>query len=542
MYKVLLVDDEILVRDAMKQTINWESLGYELVGDCENGRDAIDFIDRKNVDLVLTDICMPYVDGIELCKYLYENYPEIKVVIFSGFSDFEYAKQAIRYKVVEYMLKPITAVELRQLLIGMKEKFDSTMKEKNEKYLLKKTYKNYKKSHNVIRASLLKKLVLGTQSVGKTLGELEEVGVTLRASEYQVCVIEIDRFSKLYEIKDEEKMEASLMGFAVENISNEIITKYNMGISFQEDTRVNLLLYSSPVKSNTTIHDICNRIREKVYEIIKLTLTIGIGTRVMKIEDLNISYTNALEAINYRFTLGEGRLLDMENIYQRGKKDISLDDLIKELIIAMKSNSVISVNSIFTQIGQKIIEYVVSPNRVYLFCQQIIRTIIVEFSEIKGSEIIGDQQKNLLFDKIVNSKSLEDALMTVQNFTLFVLEEVGKLNQTNAKRQALLATDYIKKNYGDNNLNLNGICTYLSISTSHFSSLFKESTGKTFMEYLIGVRMDKAKELIEQTTLKNYEIAERVGFSDPHYFSISFKRATGMSPTEYAKEKRKNGR
>ena len=120
-----------------------------------------------------------------------------------------------------------------------------------------------------------------------------------------------------------------------------------------------------------------------------------------------------------------------------------------------------------------------------------------------------------------------------------VFEELSSMNSSSGQRQALLALDYIQNNYMDSELSLNGICSYLSISTSHFSTIFKEVTGETFMEVLIRTRMQKAKELLANTTLKNYEIAEKVGFSDPHYFGISFKKMTGKTPTEYAREYRK---
>ena len=159
MYKVLLVDDEILVRDAIRKKIEWNKIGFELVGDCENGRDAIEFVQNNPVDLVLTDICMPHVDGMELSRYLYENYPQISIIIFSGYSDFEYAKQAIQYKVSEYILKPVTAKELTEVLERLKKKLDSIRKEEQKIDKLQKVYHNYTKNEALIIAKALSRLV-----------------------------------------------------------------------------------------------------------------------------------------------------------------------------------------------------------------------------------------------------------------------------------------------------------------------------------------------------------------------------------------------
>ena len=124
MYKILLVDDEILVRDAIRENIDWEKLDCELIGDCENGKQAVEFVKTHEVDIVLTDILMPYMDGMELSHFLHDNYPDILIVIFSGFGEFEYAKKAIQYNVSEYMLKPVTAMELTKVIENMKEKLD----------------------------------------------------------------------------------------------------------------------------------------------------------------------------------------------------------------------------------------------------------------------------------------------------------------------------------------------------------------------------------------------------------------------------------
>lgn len=137
MYKILLVDDEILVRDAIRENIDWKGMDCELVGDCENGQQAAEFVQNHEVDIVLTDICMPYMDGMELSHFLHDNYPDTIIVIFSGFGEFEYAKRAIQYNVSEYMLKPITAMELTKVIERMKEKVDARQKEKNKIQILR---------------------------------------------------------------------------------------------------------------------------------------------------------------------------------------------------------------------------------------------------------------------------------------------------------------------------------------------------------------------------------------------------------------------
>ena len=152
MYRILLVDDEILVRDAIRENIDWRGMDCELVGDCENGQQAAAFVKEHEVDIVLTDICMPYMDGMELSHFLHDNYPDIVIVIFSGFGEFEYAKRAIQYNVSEYMLKPVTAMELRKVIESMKEQVDAKRREKAKIENLTKTSQDYRKNAIMIRS------------------------------------------------------------------------------------------------------------------------------------------------------------------------------------------------------------------------------------------------------------------------------------------------------------------------------------------------------------------------------------------------------
>ena len=169
MYRVLLVDDEILVRTAMRENIEWRRLGYELAGDCANGKEAMEFVKNQPVDVVLTDICMPYVDGIELSRFLYENYPEIVIVIFSGFGEFDYAKKAIQYRVSEYLLKPVTAMELSELLTRIRRKLEQEKRQEKKLRRMERATEEYHKNADMIRSQAISSLVTGTSDPGQCL-------------------------------------------------------------------------------------------------------------------------------------------------------------------------------------------------------------------------------------------------------------------------------------------------------------------------------------------------------------------------------------
>ena len=242
MYRILLVDDEILVRDAIKENIDWKSLDCELVGDCENGKQAAEFVKGHPVDIVLTDILMPYMDGMELSKFLHDNYPDVVIVIFSGFGEFEYAKKAIQYGVSEYLLKPVTAMELTGVINKMKEKVDQLRSEKNKMNKLTENSEKYRKNAQVIRSKNMEALVNCTTDVSKSIQRLAEMGIDISAISYRVALFDIDLYSGMYELDTEKQQESALMAFVLYNISDEIVTREEAGFAYQEgNNRVGIL-------------------------------------------------------------------------------------------------------------------------------------------------------------------------------------------------------------------------------------------------------------------------------------------------------------
>ena len=421
------MDDEILVREAIRDKIKWEELGFTLVGDCENGKEAIQFLQEQPVDVVLTDIYMPYVDGLSLSKHIYEEHLEIAVIILSGHSDFEYAREALKYNVVEYILKPVTAKELSAVLIKMKGKLDEKYREKERFSQLTETSRIYKRNENYIISKILSNLVKGSIDVATALGDLSELDIHMNGEFYRVAIIEIEDGER-FDSEDEEKKkrDRASESYAITNIAGEIIGMNKLGTAFRDaENLINLLFYSDRGEDfNTLVPKICQQILLEVNRASEeIKLRIGIGTCVNTLEELNKSYHNACDGLSYLQLKKDNAIVNMEQIL-RSKKE----------------------------------------------------------------------------------------------------------------HQTLLAIDYLYKNYSNCNLTLKDVCEHLGMSTSYFSSIFKKDTGMTFLKYLNHIRMEKAKQLLRETDLRNYEIAEKVGFSDPHYFTIAFKKMTGETPQKYARE------
>lgn len=535
MYKILLVDDEILVREAIRDKIAWRELGFSLVGDCENGKEAVEFLKKEPVDLVLTDICMPYMDGLELSKYLYENYPETAIVIFSGYSDFEYAKKAIQYKVSEYILKPITKSELSEVLVKAKEQLDEKKEEEQKLNKLHKIYHNYTKNEAAIIAKILEKLIKGTQGVEASLTELEEIGIVIRGKSFRVAAVDIDVYSDAYAISEELKKESALMAFVVENISEEVMEIEGAGVAFQDTNNRTYLLFSTNLKEELDLKSkkVCEEIQEKVKENTGLSISIGIGIKVQQIADLPKSYETAMNALKLRFSQGEGMIYDMEKI--KAKADVSqIEDLIGSFKLFLAKNEIKNAKKAIVQIESWLKEKQLMKSEIIVYLHQIIQIIYKHAKEIDKDLVLSEEETI----KITKVNSLNKGIEMVKAYLDKTLEHASKINKSSTERQTELALEYIEKNFDNPDLTLNDICNYLGVSTSYFSSFFKEATGKTFTEELTHIRLERAKKLLVETSFKNYEIAQKVGYSDPHYFNIAFKKAIGMTPKKFAKERK----
>ena len=538
MYRILLVDDEILVRDAIRENIDWKAMDCELVGDCDNGKAAVEFVQTHPVDIVLTDILMPYMDGMELSRFLHDNYPDIVIVIFSGFGEFEYAKKAIQYDVSEYMLKPVTAMELRAVIEKMKKKVDQRREEKQKLERLTQTSENYQKNAIVIRSKALQAFVDNTKTREESLEELSGLRISLEAACYRVAVFDLDLYSDSMQLTSEKRQESALMSFVLFNVSDEIVSSENAGVAYQEgNNKVCVLFMGNRTREfGEKIMKICEMIQTKLRELMALEVSIGVGSWARTQQELLVSHELADKAIGYRYLLGGSLLIDME---EHPVENIRYsDDLMEKLSTALKAGKKENADSVLDRIAAEIKAARVDKSRACVYLQQIIRTADDTCEDMLADSKLLSERETLL-RRVTEQKSFDSAFALVKDHVGKIFQVLSDANSSSGQRQARLALDYIQKNYMDPDLSLNSICSYLNISTSYFSTIFKELTGETFTEVLIRTRMEKAKELLENTTMKNYEIAEKVGFADPHYFGISFKKMTGCTPTEYAREKRK---
>lgn len=531
-YKLLIVDDEVEVRKGIINKIEWESIGFRIVAEAENGREALELFEKHVPDVLLTDIKMPFMDGLELSKHVRDKYPTTKIVVMTGFDEFEYAHRAIKLNVTEYLLRPVSSIELTEILVKIKKQIDKEMAEKENVEALRE---NYRKSLPILKEKFLSTLV--KTSLPKE--EIEEkslsYNIDLSGTNFAAAVMSINK-DTLDKSDDKE-----FLKFAVLNVAEEIVNKYNLGVVFIDNENVVAIAACKETDRNSTISLILRaleELRQTIEKFFKFRVTIGVGSLCDDISRISQSYENAITALEYRIFLGGNRVIWIEDIEPKSVNKIVFDENKErslESIIKLGTTEEISncIDNLFRDII--ILKGSIKDYQVYIM--EMLTTILkaARNSNVDIDNIFGPNYN--LYVEIYNLKVIEEVQAWFKNVAIKIAEFIAKNRQDTYESLVDRAKQYVKENYGDSEININVLCNYIHISPTYFSFIFKKETKTTFINYLTQVRMEAAKELLRTTNMKTLEIAERVGYSEPNYFSYSFKKKFGISPSEYRNNK-----
>lgn len=543
MYRIVLADDEALIREGVSENVPWERLGYEFAGSFENGLETLEYIRENPVDVVITDICMPYMDGIKLAEALYSESPDTKVIILSGYDEFDYAKKAIRFHVYEYLLKPITASELSEVLTRLRQHLDE---EEARRRQINKLQATWRKGQSLLYSDVLLHLITGSKTEEESRRELQEVGANLDAGYYQVGIAELDVYAKTEYPDEKMKKESALMAFVVSNISEELLKEYKIGEVCQgKDHRAFFLFHGMEKEALiAAVQPACEEIMKQMNLAIHMELNIGLGRIVEELGDIYLSFEDAEKALGWHYLLGGGRIFDETEWKlceeKRTEGSRQLDLLVEKLIAHLKLGEGEELAEDLMLLQRLFVKWYFDRRSIGTVLQRIVQSAENVLLASEPEEIPEDLSREKILTRLLEAGELSKAILLLKIYLENLMHLLEERKNTGGRRYALMAMDFIEKHYGDSELGLNTVCSYLNISMSRFSTIFKNVTGQTFIDALSNMRMQKAKELLIHTDLKNYEIAEKVGFNDPHYFGIAFKKQTGMTPTEFARSRRKN--
>lgn len=531
-YTLLLVDDEEEVIQIIMKKISWEDIGFSVIGHANNGVKALEMVEEYQPDVVITDIKMPYMDGIELAKRIKVEYPDIKILFFTGFDEFEYAREAIHLEVEDYILKPLNAAELTEIFQKLKTKLDQKIGEKRNAEILQKYY--------------LESLPLLQMNFYSTLieGRLGEEEIPKYLSDYQIsftepyyCCLVIHTSSS----RNEDDMNPQLLITSVQKQAEERLGEKWKAKSFSYLGNTVLLAQLGERKDASELTDECDRFCKYASRIIGVMVTIGIGPVCEKISELAESYRGAREAVSYRVLYGSSRAINMQEIAPReiGGQDFSSDAELFNLFKMIRLNSREDILEAADEYLKKLSSKERTMQQHHVAVMELVSALYHFGSnqDIAVEELCGDIGS--LYGKLMEMEP--DMLgKWLKQISLVFQEKIINARYQSANSFIVQAKEYVKNHYDEEDLSLDRVCRELGVSNSYFSSIFKKEEGTSFIGYLTDYRMDKASRMLIETKEKSYIIARRVGYTDANYFSYVFKRCFGVSPskyrTEYAKQ------
>lgn len=526
-YSVLLVDDEEDVFQVIMKKLDWESMGFHIAGYARNGVEALEMAEELQADVVMTDIKMPYMDGLTLCKKLKELYPKLKVIIFSGFDEFEYAKEAIKIEAEEYILKPIDSNELREVFERIKVNLDREMDEKRN---VDKLRDYYTKSLPILQESFYTSLIDGRISEDMIENYAKKYQIELTGPYFVAAVLHISTSG----IAQDADMDAVLLVVSVKQLAEEELHgRWNSKIMmYLRDVMVIAQLPGeSAVKEFT---DTMDKLCKMAKRVCNACVTAGIGYLCDSPAQLPLSYQGAKSAVSHRVIYGHTRAINITEINPHENADASLEEpYIKKIIKKIKLGGEEELHDAIQELVAYMTNNTMSLQKYWLLIMEII-TEMFRFganNQMNLENIMGENSD--VYAQITKLDSPQALGQWLFEKCREIQKHVLHERQDTTKAFVEKAVEYVHEHYSDQNLSIETICSYLNVSAAYFSTIFKKETGKTFINFLTDYRMEEALELLMTQNEKTYIIAEKVGYSDPNYFSYAFKKQFGMSPSKY---------
>ena len=537
MLKVFLVEDEFVMREGIKNNIDWNSHGYEFCGEASDGELAFPMIQKLNPDIVITDIKMPFMDGLELSRLIKKELPFTEIIILSGYEEFEYAKEAIKIGVSQYLTKPINGEELLREVDLLAEKISEKRKEREirEKYV-----REMEENFLGERKNLFQYLVTGSKSMSELLEISDKLNIDLSAIWYRVALVKIQSMNHARDEYSNSLVQIEQKLKAIDADRGLLVFDRNLegqALIFKADTREEL---------EKIQNDYLGKMRDLLGDYTQIRYFVGIGMPVNRLSELPSSFEQASHAFAHRYLVKESCIWNYEemeqniyhdeefNISNVNPKQLDRSKLREFLKFGDREEVIYFVEEYFKDLGPNAMKSNMFRQYIILdayFCVvDFLDSLQLQKDELEPlditSGILQSEETAIKYVIRIIEKALELREKTASNRYGGIVDEVKK---------------YIDKNYADEDLSLNVLASHVNFSPNHLSMVFSQQTGKTFIKYLTDFRMSKAKELLRCTGKRSSEISLEVGYKDPHYFSYLFKKTQGMTPTQYRGGKSQEG-
>lgn len=511
MLKVIIVDDEPFVREGMKAVIAWQQFGLEICGEAGDGEEALALIKQINPDIVITDIKMPEMSGLELIdKAKKELSSKAEFIILSGYNDFKYAQRAIKANVFNYLLKPIDEDDLIKCLLEIKDRIRKSEQTNEEN-------------------SFLDSLINGKEvtSINKTAYK------NILSSKIRYIYLEIDVLDWL-EALNEAELKEKLKG--LEESIYKIIHRENINCLYQEQLwKYGIVLCDEILKYYKDVEHFAEALQESISNNVNSKCVVIVGKEVESISELMSSYISCREMKKYKYFYDKARVIHYDAVNKFEAKYYENQRLkIEELLASIEEGDHVKIFENITFIFENIRSSNIPPDIVKAFFNMLMLKVIANISEKNGNvENFVEIFKELKYAEDISVEEIQDRLV---KFSIASSKYIKSMNSGSQGSVIYEIAKYIDNNYNQD-ISLKKLAEIFYINPVYLGQLFKKSLGMYFNDYLHNKRIEEAKKLLRRSDLKLYEIATKVGYSDANYFISKFEKITHFTPTQYKNSK-----
>lgn len=520
--KVLIVDDEKLERILIKKGFAWEENGFEIIGEADSGEAGLEFIKHKNPDVVLTDICMPNMDGLEFAEAIKKEYPECHIVIITGYREFEYARRAVKIGVEDFLLKPVNIDEIEKVMTRIRQKISDNKGKREE---VKKLNENGAVDQDVLMQSFFQRLVEKHISEKEAIAKLNMYGHEKLLQNCCCMNISVKEDPGEEEISDNHR---KILEYVRNNMPGECVVfvhfMHNIIFLFMDGKKENMRNYANQIFTEVIQH--------------KLEATIGLSIVHSGFEGISQSFLESEKALSASVLLGQNRIIEYDEY-----KNI-MDKSEPMPVFQWEEFSFALINGIYNKVDQMLNEYFevmrktssVNIEHMHLVTMHILSKAGTTLNSHGTNlfQLMGEEQ---LFQDIRMLQTMEESQELIRKCIDVVFEYHKKKKVKQRKPIVEQALEYVDQNYCNPNLTLKIVAKKVYSNESYLSRIFKEEVGQSLTEYVTKKRIDESIRLFNTTDLKVYEVANKVGFRDSHYFSICFKKQVGITVKEFKKER-----
>ena len=532
MLRVFLAEDETIIRETLRDTMPWAQCGYTFVGEAGDGEMALPLIQQTKPDVLITDIRMPFMDGLALSKLVLQEFPLMKVIILSGYDDFEYAQTAIGLGVERYLLKPITKSTLMTVLQEVREKIQGERAQQNYLAQFRQEAQDYEQ---YARRRFLERIVAGQLSVQEIYEQAEKLDLDLRAQVYDLALVSAVPESSNTETYSERgaRIRDEMVSYFLKH-PEYILFRWNL-------TSYAVLLLGRQENMEAIVSRCVNKVRQ-LYQTFgpELSWYAAVGTPTRRLSALPGCFEEVSRLWAYRHILPEQHILSAETVktFTGTVSDHDLSGLDMNKVSPAMLTGVLQ-NASAQEIPSFVDEYIHSLEEALKsgpFCQYLM--LSARFTATQFVEGLGVEQREYLsclscLGMVGQQISIDDLKQYLSDILLQAIKLRDRVTGSQYSGQLKQAVRYIDEHYRCEDISLNRVAKEVDLSPNYLSAVFSQEMGTTFVEYLTAKRMEKARELLRHSDLRSGEIAAAVGYKDSHYFSFLFKKTQGCTPRDY---------